>query len=274
MGRRGTFRLNAQGVALCAGTLLCAVTTAFPARAQNAEAIVQQAAEAELASNRNDQSHWRYVETEIDRSKYVVVETENGAVKRHIDEEGRPASAAVLREDDEYNQKFIHNPEMRERQRQNGEHDERDANELINLMAKAFVWKVESDGPETVTLSFRPNDSFRPPDMESRVMGEMAGTMVVNKAGHRIKTFKGALSEDINIGFGLLARIKQGGTFDIERRMVAPGMWAITETHVHIVGHALFFKTIGQQEDEVKSQFTPVPLGTTLEQALGMLTAK
>jgi hypothetical protein len=40
---------------------------------------------------------------------------------------------------------------------------------------------------------------------------------------------------------------------------------------VHISGHALFFKTIGTQEDEVKSDFTLVPLGTTLEQAVGLL---
>jgi hypothetical protein len=40
---------------------------------------------------------------------------------------------------------------------------------------------------------------------------------------------------------------------------------------VHISGHALFFKTIGTQEDEVKSDFTLVPLGTTLEQAVELL---
>jgi hypothetical protein len=40
---------------------------------------------------------------------------------------------------------------------------------------------------------------------------------------------------------------------------------------VHISGHALFFKTIGTQEDEVKSNFSLVPLGTTLEQAVGLL---
>jgi hypothetical protein len=100
----------------------------------------------------------------------------------------------------------------------------------------------------------------------------MAGTLVVSKPAHRIKTFKGTLSEDIAIGWGLLARIKQGGTFDVERRqVVGPGLWCITQTHVHISGHALFFKTIGQQEDEVKTDFTQVPAGTTLEQALGML---
>ena len=39
----------------------------------------------------------------------------------------------------------------------------------------------------------------------------------------------------------------------------------------HIGGHALFFKTIGQQQDEVKTDFKPVPPETTLEQAVAML---
>jgi len=82
---------------------------------------------------------------------------------------------------------------------------------------------------------------------------------------------KGRLSEDVNIGFGILGRLRQGGTFNVERRQVAPGIWQITETHVHIEGRALFFKTIGQQQDEVKSNFTPVPPGTTLQQAVAML---
>ena len=81
------------------------------------------------------------------------------------------------------------------------------------------------------------------------------------------------LGSDVTIGFGLLARIKQGSTFDVERRQVSPAYWEITETHVHISGHALFFKTIGEQEDEVKTEFTLVPLGTTLEQAVGLLRA-
>ena len=102
-------------------------------------------------------------------------------------------------------------------------------------------------------------------------MGEMEGTLIVDKKQHRIHTMKGQLSEDVNIGFGILGRLRKGGTFNVERRQVAPGLWQITETHVHIDGRALFFKTIGQQEDEVKSEFKQVPDGTTLEQAMGML---
>ena len=39
---------------------------------------------------------------------------------------------------------------------------------------------------------------------------------------------------------------------------------------MHIEGKALFFKTIGEQQDEVQTEFTQVPGGTTLEQAAEM----
>lgn len=102
-------------------------------------------------------------------------------------------------------------------------------------------------------------------------MGAMTGTLVVDRAQHRICTMRGTMAHDVTMGFGILARIKQGSDFDVERRQVAPGYWQITETHVHIRGHALFFKTIGQQEDEVKTNFTLVPTGTSLEQAVELL---
>lgn len=281
MGRRwpvaGAVQTWGLGCALlCAGAALLAATAvacAQDGRTQDARAIVQQAVHAELYADGNDHSHWRYVESEDGGLKFIEVETEHGALKRRLEEDGRPASAAALREDDENNERFAHDPSLQEKQRDAAAHDDKSATELLNEMPEAFVWKFESEGPETITLSYRPNDSYRPPDMEARVMGRMAGTMVVSKPAHRIKTFKGTLTSDIEIGWGLLARIKQGGTFDVERRQVGPGMWVITETHVHISGHALFFKTIGQQQDEVKTDFTQVPAGTTLEQALGMLTA-
>ncbi|ODU53538.1 MAG: hypothetical protein ABT04_04535 [Granulicella sp. SCN 62-9] len=60
----------------------------------------------------------------------------------------------------------------------------------------------------------------------------------------------------------------------MERRELKPGLWQITETHVHIVGKALLFKNIGQQQDEVQTEFTQVPVGTTLEQAAEMSKPK
>ena len=61
--------------------------------------------------------------------------------------------------------------------------------------------------------------------------------------------------QDVTIGWGLLGRMDEGGTFRVERREVAPGIWQIVETHVHIEGRALLFKSIGEQQDEVQTEF-------------------
>jgi hypothetical protein len=255
-----------------AGALVTVLgASAIGSQAEDAKQIVQQAVNTQLAADRDDNTHWRYIRTDDGKDKVVVVETEHGAISRHLEVSGKPASAAVLAQDEANNQKFIHDPAAQQKQRQNGVHDDKSAIELLNLMPEAFVWKVESETPELITLSYRPNPRFDPESMEARVMGSMSGTLTVAIPGHRIKTFKGRLNNDVTIGFGFLARIKAGSTFDIERREVASGYWQIAETHVHISGHALFFKTIGTQEDEVKSDFTLVPLGTTLEHAVEML---
>ena len=240
-------------------------------QAEDPKAVVQQAVNSELAAARDDHSHWRYLKQEAGDNEYIVVETADGAISRHTKENGHAPSEQTLRKDDDFNQRFIHSPDLRAKQKRDGEHDDKSATELLNEMPIAFVWHIESETSELITLSYKPNPDFSPPDMESRVMGGMTGSMVVNKEGHRIRSFKGRLENDVTIGFGLLARLKTGSTFDIERRLVGEGFWEITETHVHINGHALFFKTIGTQEDEVKSHFTPVPAKTTLEEALAML---
>ena len=270
MAKRRTVWTSVLGLTLCAAAVSA---VAQGPCCQNAKAIVQQAVNAELGANRDDHSQWKYLQSEANGDKFLVVETQYGAISRHVMENGRPVSAATLQADDEKNQRFIHDPALQAKQRHDGQHDDKSATELLNQMPQAFLWKIESETAESITLSYQPNPDFDPPSMESRVMSAMSGTMVVAKPAYRIQSFKGRLNSDVTFGFGLLARIKQGSTFDVERRQIAPGLWQITETHVHIGGHALFFKTIGQQQDQIKTDFKPVPPATTLEQALSMLQA-
>ena len=125
------------------------------------------------------------------------------------------------------------------------------------MLPNAFLWTIVSENSEELTLQFRPNPAFKPSDMQARVLGIMAGKMVIARNGDRIKTLRGVLTDDVRIGFGILGKLDKGGIFDVERREIAPGHWQITETHVHIGGRAMLFKSIGQQEDETKTDFRP-----------------
>jgi hypothetical protein len=254
------------------GLLLSGLLPLYAQDAKPAKEIVQAAMQAELSADKNDHTRWRYRDAKKDGSDTVsiVVETDHGSVNRVTMRNGQPLTEAEARAENERVQHIIRDPEKLAKQKRDAVQDGKNAEELLNMLPEAFTWKLVSEDAQRYTLHFDPNPNFTPPNMQGRVLGTMAGTLVVNKTQHRIETISGKLTQDVTIGWGLFGRLHEGGTFRVERREVAPGLWQIVETHVHIQGKALFFKTIGEQQDEVQTEFTQVPAGTTLEQAAEM----
>jgi hypothetical protein len=229
-----------------------------------------------MEANRTDQTIWTYHDhdktPEVDGT-YLTIETRQGTLRRLIALNGQPLSPAAAAAESERIDSYVHDPAAQAKARKNTAHDDAQAAELLKMLPDAFLWSTVSETPEFITLSFRPNPSFSAPDMESRVMGAMAGQMVIARNGNRIHILRGQLSYNILLGFGLLAKMYKGGTFEVERRLVGEDHWQITDTHVHIGGHALLFHTIGQQEDEVKTDWKP-STDNTLEAAARTLNAQ
>jgi len=232
-------------------------------------ALIKQAVQAELTASREDHSRWRFRDEQHEINRVaIVVETDYGSVKRVIARGGRPLSPAETKDEDDRIRRLLHDPARLAKQKRDGEQDDKDAADLLKMLPDAFTWRIESQDAKSVTLHFEPNPNFHPTSLQSRVLAAMSGTVIVDKGQHRIKTISGKLTEDVTFGFGFLGRMKQGGTFRVERRELSPGIWQIVETHVHIDGKALMFKNIGQEQDEVQTNYTPVPHGTTLDQAV------
>lgn len=239
-----------------------------------AQATVRAAAQTELAADKADHSRWQYKDADRKpdgESTYIVVETDRGSVKKKIQQDGRTLTPEELRAEDEKISSFVNDPKQQAKQRKDGEQDDRRAENMLQMLPDAFLWSVKNETADSITLAFAPNPGFEPPDMEARVFAAMAGEIVVDKRQKRMQTIKGRLIHDVKFGFGLLGRMDEGGTFNVERREISPGIWLITESHVHINGRALLFKTIGEQDDEMKSDFRRTPPATTLEQAANIL---
>jgi hypothetical protein len=236
---------------------------------------LRQAISAELEANQTDKSIWVYRESNITPEKnavYTTIETPQGTLRRLIELSGHPLSPDAAANEARRIQNYLRDPAAQAKARRSSEHDGAQAEELIKMLPDAFIWTKGGENGDLETLNFRPNPHFDPPDMQSRVMGVMAGQLIISKDGHRIRTLRGKLTEDVLIGFGILGKINRGGTFDVERRVVGDGRWQITETHVHIGGHALLFHTIGQQEDDVKTEWKP-STARTLQEAAQQLGA-
>jgi hypothetical protein len=235
-------------------------------------AVVRTAVQAELTATRVDKTAWQYRSHDIQPGKdavYQVIETPRGDLRRLLELNGHALAGDAAAKETERLQHFVASPEEQARTRKMNESDDKQAREFLTMLPDAFLWTTVSQNAQAVTLRFRPNPDFSPPDAQARVLGVMAGQMVVARDGNRIQSLRGSLTDDVKFGFGIFGKIDRGGTFNVERRELAPGKWQITETHVHIGGHALLFKTIGQQEDETKTEWklsTAADLPAALQQ--------
>jgi hypothetical protein len=184
-----------------------------------------------------------------------VAETNNGDLKRVLKENGRAldTSQQQLRM-----KGFAENTTTQAKQKKNNRHDDEQARQMLSMLPQAFVWTRLRDQNGRTVLHFAPDPKFRPTSNEARVFAAMEGKMTVDDRQHRIVSLQGRMIHDVKFGFGLLGHLQAGGSFDVERRETGNGVWQITETHVHVAGRALLFKSISDQEDDVKSQFKQI----------------
>src|ERR1700683_5563163 len=113
-------------VSLCAAaSMICLLAGGSPPQARAAQTprpatdIVVEAVRAELAADQNDHSHWRYrdEQKQQDNSVSIVVQTDNGAVRRLISKYGRPLTPTEVRAENDRINNFIHDPAQLARQR-------------------------------------------------------------------------------------------------------------------------------------------------------------
>ncbi len=255
-------------------TFLC-LTATCPAQPASPQQLVQQVVNNEISANQNDHTHWMFRDADKTPEKNVVklvIETADGTVSKNILTNARPLTTVEQQEDQAKMEKVVTDPGVRDRQRRNSVHDDKQAIALMRMLPDAFLWTQTGESNGEATLHFKPNPAFQPPTYASRVFAAMAGEMVLDVKQKRLKVLSGTLLQPVEFGWGVLGKLKQGGTFHIVRSEVSPGKWEITQTHVHIEGHALFFKSISEQEDELTSNYKLTPDHLTLQQAAKMLT--
>ncbi len=252
-----------------------AICSLANAQATSPQQLVQQVVHNEIAANQNDHTHWMYRDADKTPAKdtvKLIIETGDGKVSKTIELNGHPPTPQDREQDRAKTEKVVNDPSERDRQRRNSAHDDKQAISMMEMLPNAFLWTAAGESNGEITLHFKPNPAFQPPTYASRVFGAMAGEMVVDAQQKRLKVLNGTLIQPVEFGWGLLGKLKEGGTFRIIRSEVAPREWEITQTHVHIEGHALLFKSISEQEDETTSNYKRTPSSLTIQQAAQMLT--
>lgn len=263
--------------------LLLAPFAASPVRASTADmqsdSLVKRALASELRNARDIRHPMRYRLRKASprlTSTKEIFETMDGAVARLVEINDRPLSQADEQKEQARLDGLLSDPSRQSHRKQAEEDDAARAIKVLRALPQAFIYRfVDVDTGPTGKLykyNFWPNPDFDPPDLETQVLKAMSGAIWIDPAQVRVARLEGHLTKDVNFGWGILGRLNKGGWIVIAQEDVGERQWRIVRFQMVMSGRVLFksrtFDTVQEQ-----SHFTPVPVGLTYAQAIGMLRA-
>ena len=247
--------------------------SSFQTASANPQALVRQVVENELQARVKEPICWRYfsrVQKEDESRTDIVIETRKGTLKRLLVQNGRPLPAKQQQQEDERIEGLIRNPDDLDEQEHKEKDDLQKTRSLFKLLPDAFLYTWESSDGQIIRLSFHPNPNFKPPTFESRIFRVLQGSILVDGGQKRLVELRAVMSRDLEFGWGILGKLRKGGSLDLRQEQVEPGCWVMTSFNVQVTGRAWFFKTIGRQIQESRWAFQRVPGNLTLEDAAVM----
>jgi hypothetical protein len=255
-------------------TAMSVPAAAVPPQNLSPNDLVRKVVQHELDAQRNDHSLWMYrdvVNIPAPPRQKLVVETHQGQLTCLEQVDGRPLTPDQKKAERRRIHDFVSNASAQHNAQQASRSDDQKSTQLFSILPDAFLFQYAGRNGDNAKLTFHPNPNFRSHSMEAYVFHKMDGYVIVNTREYRLVEIAGTLTHGVQFFGGLLGHLDPGGTFDVRMTEVAPGIWNIARMKVNMRGKALFFKTIGDQEDETRSDFRQVPDGTTLSQAEQML---
>jgi hypothetical protein len=240
-------------------------------------ALVRRATQHRMDASRNHRP-LRYLLRKTDAlhdTTKDMIETRDGDVARLVAINGQPLSAqAGQAELDRLNTLAAH-PEIQEHRRQREQKDADRVNRLMQLLPDAFLYRFEGmvgcAAGQCYRLSFSPNPSFSPPDVEAAVFRGMAGEVWIDQAQERLARLDAHLIANVDFGWGIIGKLDKGGTIQIEQADIGGHDWEVTSLKLNMKGKALMVKSLSFQITEQANHFSLAPDGVDYRKAIQLL---
>jgi len=238
---------------------------------QSAGDVLRKVINNELRAQSDDHSRWMYQEKTTDARNHEqvkwIVQTGEGDLDRLWLKNGRPIPREQQAQEDQRIANLLHSPDRRRKRQRAQQEDAKQTERLFRILPDAVTARFGDHQGSLVEIFFKPNPNFRPSSHEAAVFHAMEGRIWIDEKENRLAEIEGHLIRPVKFYGGLLGHLDEGGTFNVKQSEVAPGHWEITLLHVNMHGKALFFKTLSVQQNEIRSDFQPVPANITLAQA-------
>lgn len=203
-----------------------------------------------------------------------IIETRDGAVARLLTINDAAPGAEDRQKDDARLDELLADPSHQKKRKQNQQDDTGRAVKVLRALPKAFLYQYAGSAPRGIgtieRYTFVPNPKFNPSDLELQVLTALTGELDVDPVHERVTRLEGHLQQDVDIGWGILGRLYKGGWLVISQAEVGGGQWRIVHFQMAMSARVIFkarsFDTVEDQSD-----FEPVPVGLTYQQAIQLL---
>lgn len=244
---------------------------------QPSDAVAKEALATELHSfqdARHPMSYRLRKSTPRLTSTRELYETQDGIVARLIAINDKPLSQQDKQKEQERLDQLLSDPARQRHRMQAQQGDTERALKVLRVLPNAFIYQfaetAEAPGGSVEKFTFRPNPSFNPPDLETQVLAAMSGEIWIDANQQRVTHLEGHLEQDVDVGWGIIARLNKGGWILIEQADVGDHQWRITHFKMNMSGRVVFRnKNFDTTEDQ--SQFVPLPVGLTYRDAIGIM---
>ena len=266
--------ISLPGYVSCFAILTFAAGMALPS--QTAKDLIGDACYNEL-QKRENKTLWSYV-AERHSNNHVfreqVIETVDGPVRHLLAVDGHPPTTAQIKEEDDQHQGLLNNQSGRRALQKQRDDDDKTMEELLRIIPEAFVFEDQGQEGESEKIAFHPNPWFKPKTHEQRILHALDGIVFIDLQDKRIARISGSLRTRVKFGYGLIGHVEQGGTMEITRTHLSPGVWKTTAEKLYIDGRFAILKTINKHQDESRTGFAPVAPDTTFAQALLLIASR
>jgi hypothetical protein len=276
---------------LAARLTLCAALLPFPALAQpaaqsaapvaltsaEAQSLVQRVLHVEIAAL-DDSSHPMQYRLRKTSPRYSttkrIVETRDGDVARLIDINNAPIGPQDEQNEAARLDRLLADPGLQHHRQQSEQNDTERIRKIIRALPDAFLYTyagvVDTPQGPSYRLTFQPNPAFDPQYLEAQVLKAMAGELWIDVAQQRVTRLDCKRLHDVEVGWGLLGKLDQGGTLLLEQSDVGSHQWRTVRMSMSMNARVLFSTKNWDTTLDLSDYGTVVP-GLTYRQAIQLL---
>ncbi len=256
--------------------VFCLLSVLPPLSAQTTKELMTDACYNELQQRKNNALWASQVERHTAGHIYLEeeIETVGGPIHRLVSVDGHEPSPLERKQDDDRLRKLMQNPKAQQAMKKNREADQKKVDEILRAMPDAFLFEDQGRQGGLEKLAFRPNPAYDPTTYEETALHAMSGIILIDLQEKRLAQLSATLTEQVDFGYGVIGQLKKGGTIEVKRIRLSPGIWKTSSYKINLYGRIVLFKTISKQQDETQSDFKPVAPDTSIERALEELIGK